>query len=72
MTNNKNNFNQIKIRSETPDYSLKSKFSYYYNNNIPKKQMNNLKNNFGFQSSKAQKKIEEFLYGNDSNFYYGF
>ena len=72
LTNNKNNFNQIKIRSETPDYSLKSKFSYYYNNNIPKKQMNNLKNNFGFQSSKAQKKIEEFLYGNDSNFYYGF
>ena len=70
--NNKKNFSQLKIKPETPDFSLKNKYNYYYNSILQKKPMNNLKNNVGFQSSKAQKKVEEFLYGDNSNFYHGF
>ena len=84
LNNYKNNYSQIQLRAETPDFSLKNKYNYYYNNNsninnnnnnINSKQktpMNNLKNTVGFQSPKSQKKLESFLYGKNSNFYYGF
>ena len=72
LNSSKNNFSQIKIKPETPDYSWKNKYNYYYNNDMQKMPMNNLKNNFGYKSSKTQKKIEEFLYGDNSNFYHGF
>ena len=71
INNSKSNFSQFQIRPETPDFSLKNKYNYYYNN-MQKMSANNLKNNVGFQSSKSQKKVEEFLYGNNSNFYHGF
>ena len=72
INNNKSNFRQFRIRPETPDFSLKKKYNYYYNN-MQKMSLNNLKNNYvDFQSSKTQKKVEEFLYGSNANFYHGF
>ena len=72
INNNKSNFRQFRIRPETPDFSLKNKYNYYYNN-MQKMSLNNLKNNYvDFQSSKTQKKVEEFLYGSNANFYHGF
>ena len=73
LNNYRNNYSQIQLRAETPDFSLKNKYNYSYNNiNKQKTPMNNLKSTVGFQNSKSQKKIEEFLYGNNSNFYHGF
>ena len=72
INNNKTNFRQFRIRPETPDFSLKNKYNYYYNN-MQKMSLNNLKNSYvDFQSSKTQKKVEEFLYGSNANFYHGF
>ena len=72
INNSKSNFSQFQIRPETPDFSLKNKYNYYYNN-MQKMSLNNLKNSYvDFQSSKAQKKVEEFLYGSNANFYHGF
>ena len=72
LNNYKNNYSQMQF-AETPDFSLKNKYNYYYNyNNKQKTPMNNLKNTVGFQSPKSQKKLESFLYGKNSNFYHGF
>ena len=72
INNNKSNFRQFRIRPETPDFSLQNKYNYYYNN-MQKMSLNNLKNSYvDFQSSKTQKKVEEFLYGSNANFYHGF
>ena len=61
------------ISNNEESIKSKNKYNYYYNyNNKQKLSMNNLKNNVGFQSSKAQKKLEDFLYGDNSNFYHGF
>ena len=74
------NFHQIHNRAETPNFSMKNKYFKNIENNDnnysgykeSKKQFNNLKNNLELQSSKAQKNIENFLYGKNSNYNYGF
>ena len=82
----KNNYNNLKksgfsMRPSTPNYSMRA---YHYKNEIinknniyeynyynsDKNRMNLLKNNGDFRNSQIQKNIDEYLYGNKSNYYY--
>ena len=84
--NNYNNLKKsaFAMRPATPNFSTRANlykneiinknniYEYNYYNSDKNREMNFLNNNGGFRNSKTQKNIDEFLYGNNSHYYYGF
>jgi hypothetical protein len=76
------------LRPGTPNFSMRSihnsksdlinknynyEYNYYNNDKIRKTYViNDDIDNIDFQNTKVQKNINEYLYGNNSNYYYGF
>ena len=84
--NNYNNLKKsaFAMRPATPNFSTRANhykneiinknniYEYNYYSGDKSREMNFLNNNGGFRNSKIQKNIDEFLYGNNSHYYYGF
>ena len=80
-----NNNTAVTMRPSTPNYSIRANhfknemnkrtnynYEYNYYNFDKMKKINDLNGNLGFQNTKTQKEINQYLYGNNNNYYHGY